>query len=57
LRAGHKVSEDELLAFARERLANYKLPERILFRDELPKGQPEKFYDATSDKRKTRWRP
>jgi long-chain acyl-CoA synthetase len=38
LRSGHAVTEDELLAFARERLADYKAPESIIFRTELPKG-------------------
>jgi len=32
------VSEEELLDFAREHLADYKLPESITFIDELPKG-------------------
>jgi len=32
------VSEEELLAFAREYLADYKLPESITFIDALPKG-------------------
>ena len=32
------VSEAELLDFAREHLADYKLPESITFIDELPKG-------------------
>jgi long-chain acyl-CoA synthetase len=43
LRSGYVVSEDELLAFARERLADYKTPERIEFRDELPKGSTGKI--------------
>lgn len=33
------VSEEELLAFCRERLANYKCPKRIEFRTALPKSQ------------------
>ncbi|MEA3434628.1 MAG: hypothetical protein U9R13_08595 [Campylobacterota bacterium] len=32
------VSEQELLDFAREHLADYKLPESITFIDMLPKG-------------------
>lgn len=32
------VSEGELLSFAKEHLADYKLPERIIFIDKLPKG-------------------
>ena len=35
---GRSVSESELYEFARERLADYKLPERIAFLDVLPKG-------------------
>ncbi len=38
LRAGQAVAEAELIAFARKRLADYKTPESIIFRDELPKG-------------------
>jgi len=32
------VTEKELLEFAREHLADYKLPESITFIDALPKG-------------------
>jgi long-chain acyl-CoA synthetase len=38
LRQGASVNEDELQAFARERLADYKAPEQIHFLPELPKG-------------------
>jgi long-chain acyl-CoA synthetase len=38
LRTGQAVTEAELIAFARERLADYKTPEYVIFRDELPKG-------------------
>jgi long-chain acyl-CoA synthetase len=38
LRLGFEATEYELLAFARERLADYKVPESIIFSDELPKG-------------------
>lgn len=38
LRPSCRATEDELLAFAHERLADYKVPESIIFRDELPKG-------------------
>ena len=38
LRAGHSVNEDQLRAHARKLLADYKVPERILFLRELPKG-------------------
>jgi long-chain acyl-CoA synthetase len=43
LRPGFQSTEDELLAFARERLADYKVPESIIFRDELPKGSTGKI--------------
>jgi acyl-CoA synthetase (AMP-forming)/AMP-acid ligase II len=38
LRSGEAVTEAELIAFARERLADYKIPVRVIFRTELPKG-------------------
>jgi long-chain acyl-CoA synthetase len=38
LRSGHTVTESELIAFARERLADYKTPESVNFRGELPKS-------------------
>jgi acyl-coenzyme A synthetase/AMP-(fatty) acid ligase len=38
LRPGHALEEPELIAFARERLADYKTPEQIIFHSELPKG-------------------
>ena len=38
LRAGHLVNEDQLRAHARKLLADYKVPERIMFLGELPKG-------------------
>jgi long-chain acyl-CoA synthetase len=38
LRDGHAASEPELLAFVRTRIADYKVPERILFLPSLPKG-------------------
>jgi long-chain acyl-CoA synthetase len=38
LRAGSSVTESELIAFARQRLADYKTPERIVFLDRLPQG-------------------
>ena len=37
LRAGHTVSEADLRVFCREKLAPYKVPSRIEFRQELPK--------------------
>jgi long-chain acyl-CoA synthetase len=38
LRNGHSLSEDQLRAHAGELLADYKVPERIFFFAELPKG-------------------
>ncbi len=38
LREGHGCTERELKAFAAERLADFKLPRRIVFLDEIPKG-------------------
>ena len=38
LRKGSNVSAEELRGFARERLADYKVAERIWFLPELPKG-------------------
>ncbi len=37
LKPGEKVTEEELKAFCRERLAAYKVPTHYEFRDELPK--------------------
>jgi long-chain acyl-CoA synthetase len=38
IRATDSPSEQELIVFARQRLADYKTPERILFIEQLPKG-------------------
>ncbi len=38
LKAGESVSEDELRAFVKERVAGYKYPRRVWLVDELPKG-------------------
>ncbi len=37
LRAGRQLTAEELSAFCREKLAGYKVPKRIEFRDALPK--------------------
>ncbi|MEX5730006.1 fatty-acyl-CoA synthase [Rhodovulum iodosum] len=45
LKDGHKVGSDELIAFARERLAGFKTPKHVVFQ-ELPKtstGKIQKF--------------
>jgi len=36
-RPGHVLAEADVLAFCRERLANYKVPRRVEFRDALPR--------------------
>jgi len=38
VREGHAVSAEELVAFSRQHLAEYKCPERVLFLPVLPKG-------------------
>jgi acyl-CoA synthetase (AMP-forming)/AMP-acid ligase II len=38
LREGASASESELRAFAAERLADFKVPRRIVFLEEIPKG-------------------
>lgn len=38
LKQGQKITEDELVAFARTRLAGYKVPKSIEFMPELPKS-------------------
>ena len=37
-RPGYVLAEADVLAFCRERLANYKVPRRVLFRDALPRN-------------------
>lgn len=38
LRAGASAEEVELIAFARERVASYKVPKQVRFIDEVPKS-------------------
>jgi acyl-CoA synthetase (AMP-forming)/AMP-acid ligase II len=38
LREGETATEAELRDFARERLADFKVPRKIVFLDEIPKG-------------------
>ena len=38
LRPGQQLVEQELIAFARERLADYKVPATVIFHSQLPKG-------------------
>lgn len=37
LKAGHEVTEQEMIEFCKSRLSSYKVPEDFLFVDELPK--------------------
>lgn len=37
VRDGHEVTEEELIAFSRNRLAHFKAPTKIVFTNELPK--------------------
>jgi long-chain acyl-CoA synthetase len=37
LRQGETAAEEEIMAFCRERLAKYKVPKYVEFRDDLPK--------------------
>jgi len=48
-RAGHEVSETELVAWAKERLAGYKRPREIIFLagDEMPRNATGKILHRT----------
>jgi long-chain acyl-CoA synthetase len=37
LKEGYSATKAEIVAFCREKLANYKVPKQVEFRDELPK--------------------
>jgi fatty-acyl-CoA synthase len=46
LRSGESLTEEELIAFVRDRIAHYKVPRGVTFVDELPKtatGKIQKF--------------
>ncbi|MEI8002642.1 MAG: AMP-dependent synthetase, partial [Actinomycetes bacterium] len=43
---GSEVGADEIVAFAREHLAGYKIPRRVLFRDELARTATGKLQKA-----------
>ena len=43
LKEGDSVTEDELVAYAKERMADYKYPREITFLDELPKTATGKY--------------
>jgi long-chain acyl-CoA synthetase len=38
LKPGSDVGDRELMAYCRQRLANYKVPRRVIFREALPRG-------------------
>ena len=38
LRAGTTASENELIAFTRERIAHYKCPKSVVFVEEIPRN-------------------
>ena len=38
LREGHTATEKDIRSFAAEKLADFKVPKRVLFMDEIPKG-------------------
>jgi long-chain acyl-CoA synthetase len=38
LKPGSDVGDRELMAYCRQRLANYKVPRRVIFREVLPRG-------------------
>jgi long-chain acyl-CoA synthetase len=47
LRQGYLLNEPDLIAFARERIADYKTPEAIVFHAELPKSATGKIQRRT----------
>lgn len=47
LQPGRRLEQAELIAFARARLAEYKLPETVIFRSDLPKGPTGKLARRT----------
>ena len=51
LRSRQRLSEQELKDFARARLADYKVPERIGFLAELPKGPTGKVHRRALEER------
>lgn len=54
-REGKQLSQDELLAYCRERLAKYKVPKKVLFRSELPKTAVGKVLRRTLREEAMRW--
>jgi fatty-acyl-CoA synthase len=47
LRPGAEVSEAALVGHARERLAPYKLPKRVIFAEDLPRNTAGKLLKRT----------
>ncbi|NJL56044.1 long-chain fatty acid--CoA ligase [bacterium] len=43
VKTGHALTEDDLIAFMRARMASYKVPKSVVFVDELPKTGPGKI--------------
>ena len=43
LQPGTAANADEIIAFCRERLAAYKVPRQVVFRDSLPKSGVGKY--------------
>lgn len=54
-REGKQLSQDDLLAYCRERLAKYKVPKKVLFRSELPKTAVGKVMRRTLREEAMRW--
>jgi len=51
LKQGHQATEEELIAFCKERIAHYKAPKSVDFVRELPKtGSGKIFKKAIKDK-------
>jgi len=44
LKQGHQATEEELIAFCKERIAHYKAPKSVDFVEELPKTGSGKIY-------------
>jgi long-chain acyl-CoA synthetase len=44
LRAGQRASAEQVRAFLRERIANYKVPRVVTFHEELPREESGKIF-------------
>ena len=53
-RPGRALAEADVLAFCRERLANYKVPRRVVFRDALPRNPSGKVLKRAAERRRPR---